>query len=41
VSSLQAYRQALGAFVARLPRHLDVNGAQGPAARAASTLRDA
>jgi succinyl-diaminopimelate desuccinylase len=40
VASLQAYRQALGAFVARLPGHLSVNGAEGPAVRAASTLPD-
>ena len=40
VASLHAYRQALGAFVARLPRHLNVNGADVPAVRAASTLPD-
>jgi succinyl-diaminopimelate desuccinylase len=40
VASLHAYRQALGAFVARLPGHLSANGADVPAVRATSTLPD-
>jgi succinyl-diaminopimelate desuccinylase len=38
ISSLARYRAALTAFVERLPGHLDRNGADAPAARAASTL---
>jgi succinyl-diaminopimelate desuccinylase len=40
ISSLARYRQALCAFVERLPGHLDRNGADAPAAKAASTLPD-
>jgi succinyl-diaminopimelate desuccinylase len=39
IQSLQRYRQALSAFVQRLPQHLDRNGAGGPEAAVAPTLR--
>jgi succinyl-diaminopimelate desuccinylase len=40
IASLARYRMALSAFVERLPGHLSPNGAEPPAAPAASTLRD-
>jgi hypothetical protein len=40
IASLGTYRRALGAFVARLPQHLDADGSDDPAAQPASTLRD-
>jgi succinyl-diaminopimelate desuccinylase len=38
IPSLQRYREALSAFVERLPGHLDRNGAEAPAGAAAPTL---